>query len=172
MILKKFNFTKITSTNDKALKLIKADYKNGIITSDVQTKGRGRYGKKWISVKGNLYMSIFFEIKKKISITKLNNINIKLVKKALQQFSKKNINIKKPNDLLINKKKICGILQETFFYKNKRFLIVGIGVNIVNSPKIYNYPTSYLNNYSVKKINKIAVSKYIKSIYERNIVGI
>ena len=172
MILKKFNFTKITSTNDKALKLIKADYKNGIITSDVQTKGRGRYGKKWISVKGNLYMSIFFEIKKKISITKLNNINIKLVKKALQQFSKTNINIKKPNDLLINKKKICGILQETFFYKNKRFLIVGIGVNIVNSPKIYNYPTSYLNNYSVKKINKIAVSKYIKSIYERNIVGI
>ena len=172
MILKKFNFTKITSTNDKALKLIKADYKNGIITSDVQTKGRGRYGKKWISVKGNLYMSIFFEIKKKISITKLNNINIKLVKKALQQFSKTNINIKKPNDLLINKKKICGILQETFFYKNKRFLIVGIGVNIVNSPKIYNYPTSYLNNYSVKKINKTAVSKYIKSIYERNIVGI
>ena len=89
MILKKFNFTKITSTNDKALKLIKADYKNGIITSDVQTKGRGRYGKKWISVKGNLYMSIFFEIKKKNSINKLNNSNIKLVKKALQKFSKK-----------------------------------------------------------------------------------
>ncbi len=172
MILKKFHFIKITSTNDKALKLIKNGYKNGIITTDTQTNGRGRYGKKWISMKGNLYMSIFFEIKKKNSINKLNNSNIKLVKKALQKFSKKKINIKKPNDLIINKKKICGILQETFFHKNKRFLIVGIGVNIVNSPKLDNYPTSFLNTYSVNKINQITVSNYIKNIYERSDIGI
>ena len=48
MIFKKFHFKKITSTNDKAIKLIRAGNKNGFITSDSQTKGRGRNGKKWI----------------------------------------------------------------------------------------------------------------------------
>ena len=168
MIFKKFHFKKIPSTNDKAIKLIKSGYKNGIITTDKQTNGRGRRGKKWISINGNLYMSIFFEINKKTSIFKLNKTNINLIKKALNKFSKEKINIKFPNDLLINKKKICGILQETIFNKNKKFLIVGIGINISGSPQIRNYPTSFLNDYTTNKINKLAVCRYIKSLYERN----
>ena len=70
MIFKRFHFKRITSTNDKAIKLIKAGYKNGVITADNQTKGRGRQGKKWISIKGNLYMSIFYEINQKYQLRK------------------------------------------------------------------------------------------------------
>ena len=53
--------------------------------------------------------------------------------------------IKSPNDLLINKKKISGILQETISkFQVKEFIIVGIGINLIKSPKIKNYPTTNL----------------------------
>ena len=172
MILKKYHYKKITSTNDKSIKLIKQGCMNGVVTTDYQTKGKGRQGKKWISMKGNLYMTIFFEISKKTSYIKFNEINLKLIKKALQNFSNKKINIKYPNDLIIMKEKICGILQETIFNKNKKFLIIGIGVNINGSPKIKNYSTSYLNNYSTVKVNKLIVSNHIKNVYEKNNIGI
>ena len=50
MRFKQFNFKKVNSTNDVAIRIIKnTNYKYGIITSEKQEKGRGRYGKKWIS---------------------------------------------------------------------------------------------------------------------------
>ena len=63
MSLPIFNFTKIESTNDFARSLI-TEHKifKGIVIADEQTKGRGRYGNKWSSPKGNLYFTIFFPI--------------------------------------------------------------------------------------------------------------
>ena len=49
---------------------------------------------------------------------------------------KKSISFKPPNDVLVNGKKICGILQELITSKSKKFLIVGIGINIVSHPNI------------------------------------
>jgi len=62
-----FKFKKIKSTNDRAIQNIKRGIQKGIIVSDQQTSGRGTYGKKWVSFKGNLFVSFFFEIKKKIN---------------------------------------------------------------------------------------------------------
>ena len=62
MKLKKYQFKKVKSTNDVAIKKIKSGIKSGIVLTETQTKGRGQYGKKWISLKGNLLMSVFFEI--------------------------------------------------------------------------------------------------------------
>ena len=76
--------------------------------------------------------------------------------------------IKPPNDILISKKKVCGILQETLFKNNFKFLIVGIGININSSPNLIKYQTTYLNNYSKKKINKIKLFNEIKYNYEKN----
>ena len=56
---------KIKSTNDQATRMIKKGIEKGIIIADLQTKGRGQYGKKWISQKGNLFMSVFYKINKK-----------------------------------------------------------------------------------------------------------
>ena len=62
MNFKKFYYKKVMSTNDIAIKKIKNGLKKGIIVSELQKKGRGQYGKKWVSLKGNLFISIFFEI--------------------------------------------------------------------------------------------------------------
>ena len=169
MKFKKYQFKKVKSTNDIAIKKIKSGIRCGIIVADNQTKGRGQYGKKWISFKGNLHMSIFFEINKRISIKNITSKNCKIIKKTIQKFTLKKIKIKPPNDLLINKDKICGILQEVFFQNNKKFLIVGIGLNIAKSPKIIKYPTNYLNKYALKKVSKLTLLRSIKYSYEKKI---
>ena len=107
MKLKKFNFKTVNSTNNLARKIIlNSKSKFGIVISEKQKKGRGQYGKKWISPKGNLFVSIFFPIDKlNITLKQLTKINCLLVKKTISLFYKGKIAIKNPNDLLINKKK-------------------------------------------------------------------
>ena len=129
MKIKLLRFKSVKSTNDIALKLVqKKNSRPTMIVSEIQTKGRGTMGKKWISQKGNLFISIFFEMNQKnINFKHFAILNAFLLKNALsKQFTKK-IKIKWPNDLMHNNKKICGILQEVVNYKDKRFLIVGIG---------------------------------------------
>ncbi len=170
MKFKKFKFKKVKSTNNTAIRIIKSSkFKYGMVTSDTQTMGRGQYGKKWISHKGNLFVSFFYELKNiKLSLSRLTKINCLLIKKLLKNYYKKNITFKEPNDLLIKKKKISGILQETVSIFDNNFLIVGVGINIKKSPKIRNYPTISLNELSSKTINKREVESKLKLIFERN----
>ena len=107
MKLKRFRYKKVKSTNDVAIKLIKnKNFKSGIVISDTQSKGKGRYGRKWISYKGNLFVTIFHELNlSNLSISRIIKINCLLVKKLLLRYTKKKITFKKPNDLLIEKKK-------------------------------------------------------------------
>ena len=89
MKFKKFFYKKVNSTNDLAVKKIKSGFTKGIIISEHQNKGRGQFGKKWISFNGNLFISVFFKIKKNISIKKITIMNCKIVKKTLSKFIKK-----------------------------------------------------------------------------------
>ncbi len=170
MILRNYKYKNVNSTNDLAIKMIKKGYLNGIITTEKQKKGRGQHGKKWISKKGNLFMSVFFEIKKTPSIKKITLENCLIIKKVLKKYIKGKIKIKYPNDLLINSKKICGILQEIVQRDNKYFLIIGIGINVVNSPKLKNYPTTSISEYAFKKTSKTTIYKEIKKVYEKNLM--
>ena len=172
MKIRKFNFEKVISTNNTAINIIKKSNLNyGMIISKKQTKGKGQYGRRWISYKGNLFVSFFFNISKNdLSIGKLTRINCLLVKKSISNFCKKKVTFKSPNDLLINGKKICGILQETIINNNQRFLIVGIGINIVKSPKIKNYNTTNLIEALGKKIDYKFVANLLRSTFEKNIL--
>ena len=71
-----------------------------------------------------------------------------------------------PNDLLINKKKICGILQETLTKLNKKYLIVGIGINLIKSPLIKKYPTTNLYELLDKKVSKRQIVNELKKVFE------
>ena len=168
MKFKKFNFKKVKSTNDTAIRIIKnTDFKFGMVISDTQLSGKGQYGNKWISYKGNLFVSFFHELKNiNVSLSTLTKINCLLVKKILAKYCKKKIIFKKPNDLLIDKKKVCGILQETIFYRNTKYAIIGIGINVEKSPLLVNYPTTFINFFTKKKITSFKIFNEIKSNFE------
>ena len=166
MKLKKYLFKSVTSTNDVAIKKIKQGFSSGVIIAKKQSKGRGRYGNKWISMKNNLFMSIFFKLNSKISLNRLTTIACNITQRSLIKLINKKIKIKKPNDLLINKKKVCGILQETIFHNNNKFAIIGIGLNIDRSPIIGKYPTTYLNFYTKKKLTSVKIYNELKNNFE------
>ena len=149
--IKKFKHVK--STNDVAIKLIKRNIQGPtLITSEKQKKGRGQVGKKWISKKGNLFFSIFFKLDQK-------KINFK-------QFAILNA-FKWPNDLLFNKQKFCGILQEVVRFKHFDYLIVGIGLNTNIAPQNKSFKSTCLKNILNKSISNQKILKDIKSAYEK-----
>ena len=168
MKFKIFKFKKVKSTNNTAIRIIKnSNFDYGMIVCEKQNNGRGQYGKKWISYKGNLFVSFFFKLENlTVSLKQITRLNCISVRKLLSIYYKNKIIFKKPNDLLIDKKKICGILQETLSKFNKKYLIVGIGINLIKSPKIKNYPTTNLYELLNKKVSKKKVENELKKIFE------
>ncbi len=169
MVFKFLHYKKVKSTNSVAIKKIKQNVKSGVIIADNQTCGRGQFGKKWISYPGNIFLSIFFSVHNGISLKKINTLNCLIIKKAILKFIKIKISIKKPNDLLINKKKFAGILQETITKDNKKFLIVGIGINLIKSPTIKNYQTTNIFKETKTHIPKIKLIRNILIQFKINL---
>ena len=115
MKFKIFKFESVTSTNDVAINLIKKEQKEfGCVYAGIQTKGRGTHGRKWISNKGNFFVSIFFPLKNNYPpFNEFSIINPIIISGVIKRFcEKKNIKLKFPNDIFVNRRKICGILQE------------------------------------------------------------
>ena len=174
MKIKLIKFKSVKSTNDIAIKLIRKEkVQPTLIFSEIQTKGRGTMGKKWISQKGNLFISIFFEIdQKRINFKQFAILNALLLRKLLSKFISKKIKIKWPNDLLYKKEKISGILQEVITYNQKNYLIVGIGVNTNIVPKNKSFSSTSLKNIIDRKIDNKKILKNIKNNYEKFLIGI
>ena len=168
MKLNLFRFKKVKSTNDEAIKIIRSNKnREGIIISNEQTNGRGTMGKKWISLKGNFFASIFFELKNNMpDQKKFSFINPLIIKKILNEYSRFEVKIKWPNDLTINSRKVCGILQELIKVENKSFLIIGIGINTIKSPNNKNFKSISLLKCSNKVINNYQILKNLKKNYE------
>ncbi len=171
-----FKYKNVSSTNDVAIDLIKEGKKEiGCVCANIQTKGRGTHGKKWISSEGNLFGSIFFPLE--INYPPFNEfsiINPVIISDVIMIFcEKKKISFKWPNDLFINGKKICGILQELVTSNEKKFLIIGIGLNVVSCPNIN---TEYqATNILFETKRKPSVGELIKVIifsYEKFFINI
>ena len=118
----------VDSTNTFAKeKSLNKDYL--VVISEQQTAGRGRQGKEWYSPNtGNIYMTIKFRDKNPAPLSLIIGL---LISEAMDSVSGQKINagLKRPNDLLINKKKICGILIESEMNADEVEFIVGIGIN-------------------------------------------
>ena len=171
-----FKFESVTSTNDVAINLIKEDKKEiGCIYADTQTKGRGTRGKEWISTQGNLFGSIFFPLKKNYPpFNEFSIINPVIISSVIEHFcERKNISFKWPNDVFVNGKKICGILQELITSNSKKFLVIGIGVNIVSNPNINTkYQTTNILSETKKKPSIKEIVNLIISSYEKFFINL
>jgi len=169
MKIKIKNYKKVKSTNDVAMKLIKRNIlEPTLITTEKQTNGRGRIGKKWISLKGNLFITLFFKFdQKRINFKQFAVLNAFLLKKVISNIISKKIKIKWPNDLLFNKLKFCGILQEVIKFDNFDYLIVGIGLNTNIVPQNKGFKSTCLKNILNKKIDNQKILKKIVIAYEK-----
>ena len=170
MKFKIFKFESVASTNDVAINLIKEKHREiGCVYAKKQTKGRGTYGKKWVSDEGNLFGTIFFPLKDDYPpFNEFSIINPVIISCVIENFcKKKNITFKRPNDVFVNQKKICGILQELITVNSRKFLIIGIGLNIISNPKINTkYQTTNILIENKKKPSIKEMIRLITSSYE------
>ena len=118
------------STNDVAIRKIRSGIEQGIIITNDQKKGRGRFGNKWISLKGNLFTTIFYKVNSNYNLKKITQKNCLLIFKTLKTVIKKKISIKYPNDIYVEDRKIAGVLCEQIVTDKITAPIIGIGINV------------------------------------------
>lgn len=122
-------FDSLPSTNSYAKEHIHELSDHSLIFAAKQTSGRGRQGKEWIAPEGNLSMSLVY--KNQSGDVSLYPLFCALaVCRTLFRLTGKNPQIKWPNDILFEKKKICGILCESIIFSSQIHIICGIGINV------------------------------------------
>ncbi|WP_296645622.1 biotin--[acetyl-CoA-carboxylase] ligase [Romboutsia sp. 13368] len=164
------HFDTIDSTNDYAKKVALQKQEGTVIISEEQTKGKGRIGRQWVSKsREGIWMSIilkpnlipqkapFLTLIAGASITKaLNNLGVET-------------NIKWPNDIIINNKKIAGILTELSAEIDKiNYIVLGIGINVKTidfSQEISHIATSLYKE--GHKISRVDIVRNILEEFER-----
>ena len=152
-------FKSIDSTQSEIWRLIeKNNIQNGtLVMADKQTNGQGTHGKKWYTDKEN-NIAFSIEIEPNCKVQQLDGITKEIaqiiVEIMLKMYGIK-LNIKEPNDLYINNKKVGGILTQTKVIGNAvQYLVIGIGIN--TSQRIF-----------TEEISKIATS--IKKEFNVNV---
>jgi len=125
----------VTSTNDIAMELSarKKDPEGIVVIADTQTKGRGRFGREWISPPGvNCYFTVILRPSvPQNDLTLFTLMAAIAVVSAIREFTGLKAEIKWPNDILLNGKKTGGILTEARSARGRIGLMaVGIGINI------------------------------------------
>ena len=132
------------STNDDARQLIQQGAANVVIIAEEQTRGRGRQQRVWQSKHGNLYCTFVVAPQQDIRDFPLYTFVAALaVRRTVQHFlPAQNVQVKWPNDALVNGKKISGILLEV---ENKS-LIIGIGINCAHYPEKALFPATSLKD--------------------------
>ncbi|MBT4216451.1 MAG: biotin--[acetyl-CoA-carboxylase] ligase, partial [Nitrosopumilus sp.] len=129
---KAYYFDSIESTQNQALKMADDPKNEGtVIIAEKQTGGRGRSGRKWISPKGGIWLSIILHPKFDISITTLFPIASSLaLSYAIEKITKTSPSLKWPNDLTVNGKKLAGMLVDVSMQSNRiESLVLGVGIN-------------------------------------------
>ena len=122
------------STNEEARKLAFAGYPHGtLVIADSQTGGKGRRGRSWHTPKGSsIAMSLILKPKLEAEYASmLTLVQAMAVAKAIEENCGLKAQIKWPNDILVNEKKVCGILTEMNMEGSKiSSIIVGTGINV------------------------------------------
>lgn len=126
---KKVYFDTLPSTNTYLKENYQAYEDKTVIICNNQTSGHGRLNRQWEMEPGkNIAMSILLKLKIK-DISRLSLLTSAAVFLSLKKYTN-NLQIKWPNDILLNMKKVCGILLESIFREQLEALIIGIGINV------------------------------------------
>ena len=155
-----YYFESVDSTQNQAVKMASQAIHGTLIIAEKQTNGKGRLGRKWISPKGGIWFSIILRPKFDISVITLFPLASAL---ALANAIEKTLNIKSevkwPNDITINGKKVAGMLVDASIESNKiENIILGVGINynveVKQIEKILNNTPNFYGVASLSEYNK------------------
>lgn len=170
MIKKRYHFETIDSTNTKAKELAAAGAVQGtLVTADAQQAGIGRRGRSWSSEKkAGIYMSML--LRPEIATDKASMLTLVAalaVERAIAETLDCQPMIKWPNDIVLNKKKICGILTEMVLKRTEiDYVVIGIGINVNNK----NFPEEIVqtaSSLSLELGNEIDREMLISEVWKR-----
>ena len=150
-------FEELGSTNSYAFEMASAHqiFDHEVILANSQNSGKGRKDRDWISPKGNLYFSVVLKANipsnQAFQISFLGITALHLAISKLEQKDSHNvIQSKWPNDLLINGKKVAGILLESKIDNNNcEFVVAGIGLNVDSNPENTLFPATNLKECNI-----------------------
>jgi BirA family biotin operon repressor/biotin-[acetyl-CoA-carboxylase] ligase len=147
---KLLSFDKIPSTQDYAHELIASGRAADCtaVLAAAQSSGRGRYRRKWVSHHGNLYISFIYLLPERNP--RLSYSVAVAVAETIASFGM-HPTIKWPNDILVDDKKISGILIE---YSGD-YVVIGVGINVNSNPTVDRYKTTKMDNYSEIPMNEL-----------------
>ena len=167
-------YEEINSTHIKAKEIANEKNQNGkIIIAEMQTNGIGTKGRNWYTGKdNNIAMSMILHINCKLN--KLEGLTVEIAK-TMQTVIKKlyniNLEIKEPNDLILNNKKISGILTEINCIGEKiNYLIISIGFNVNEcnfSEETINIATSLKKEYNKNFIREDIIINFIEELEKK-----
>ncbi|MHA2088234.1 MAG: biotin--[acetyl-CoA-carboxylase] ligase, partial [Promethearchaeota archaeon] len=159
--IKIVHLDKTTSTQDAVVEYLKDDYYPSLLLiAKIQTKGRGRKDDDWISPKGGFWATLGISTSLQFNKTQLalfHYFTATLLSKVIEEEYDTSVQIKWPNDLLFNNRKLAGILIDYITSSQKNYLLIGMGVNLNNSSnEMPNYLKS--STTSIKDVIKREVS--------------
>jgi len=168
LLKKNFTLIHLETVESTMIEIKKYIGDNNIcMVADQQTAGIGRRGNEWISPKGNIYLSFLFKYDLLIEDHFLYSaITANSIVNFLKKYINEKINIKWPNDININQSKIAGTMTEILEKKDKKYIIIGTGINLSKSPKFLDYPTCSLNDYKIYIEYEDMLFNMIKSFFE------
>ncbi|AJY46464.1 biotin--[acetyl-CoA-carboxylase] ligase [Martelella endophytica] len=143
----------VGSTNSEALERARAGDPGRLwLTAERQVGGRGRRGRNWVSERGNLYASLLLvDPAPQVVASSLPLVAAVAVERAISEMLAGHtgeVAIKWPNDVLIDRKKVCGILLEAEHLADGRFaVVIGIGVNVGFRPDDVPYEVARIADY-------------------------
>ncbi len=160
-------FDELDSTNEEAKRLAKAGGAHGaVVWAKKQTGGKGRLGREWVSQEGNLFVSILLKPERKIpDLSQLSFVaSVALIESLVDMFGDSHkLACKWPNDVLLDEKKLAGILLESFPCEldGKQWVVVGVGVNVDSHPSHTQFPSICLTEAGVELVSaKIVLSRF------------
>ena len=167
-----YYFKKLISTNTFAKqKTLEKTTEGTVVIADTQTKGRGRKNRTWYSPYGGLWFSIILypnlPPERGMLITMAASVS---VAQAIEEITGIKPVIKWPNDLLVNNKKICGILTELDAEIDKiNYVIVGIGINVNNDIRDdLESKAISLKEITASPIPRVDLLRYILKHFDKN----
>ncbi len=164
-------YSQLDSTQTTAKVLAEKGVKEGTtVLAHSQKKGRGRNGKKWFSPEGGIWLTVI--LRPSFTLEQSNIINAIFTTSCVEVLHSFNISqpaIKWPNDVLVNGKKICGILTQTKSGRNRiEYILVGVGINL--NTKIEAFPTELKNTATSLRCEtgkKIKQDKFLALLLEK-----